>query len=363
MDTIIPGLIDDLGRECLIRIPFYEFPTATSVCSTWKSEIAHPDFRRQRKAAGLTRPVMVLAQAQCESPDENSDPGVKQHPSKPTYRITVSDPKTGMWGHLPPIPGLPEGLPMFCGLVGSGSDLIVVGGWDPVTWQASKAVYIYSFLSGKWRKGEEMPGVRRSFFGCAASDKDRTVLIAGGHDEDKNALRSAMLYDVAEDKWALLPDMCNARDECKVVFQRGKFHVISGYPTDMQGCFERTAEAFDWSTWQWGPINEEFLEDGSSPGSCVAGPDGRIYACLGTRSSDLAVNLGDRWHVIADVPADVRSSRWMGSYGDKLVLIGCSKFGEPHNGYTLDLKTCKWAKIDMPKDFSGHVQCGCVLEL
>ncbi|XP_010691786.3 F-box/kelch-repeat protein At1g80440 [Beta vulgaris subsp. vulgaris] len=363
MDSIIPGLIDDLGRECLIRVPFYELPTATSVCKKWKSEITLSEFRVQRKRAGVTRPIIVLAQAQSEGPNENSDPGVKQHPSKPTYQLTVSDPTAGTWGHLPPIPGLPEGLPMFSGLVGSGSCLVVIGGWDLETWKASKSVYIYNFLSGKWRRGEDMPGVRRSFFGCAASDDDRTVIIAGGHDEDKNALSSVMLYDVEEDKWVPLPDMSQPRDECKAIFQRGSFHVISGYPTDMQGCFVRSAESFSLSTWKWGPVVEEFLEAGAGPGLCVAGPDGRVYACIGRRSGDVAVRMGDRWQVVAEVPADVRSSHWMNTYGDKLVVIGCSKFGEPQSGYMLDLKNYKWTKIDVPKKFSGHVQCGFVLEL
>ncbi|XP_021731948.1 F-box/kelch-repeat protein At1g80440-like [Chenopodium quinoa] len=365
MDSIIPGLIDDLGRECLIRVPFYELPTATSVCRNWKYEISVPEFIRHRKAAGVVRSIIVLAQAQYEGPIQNSEsaPAVKEHPSRPTYRLTVSEPEAGMWAQLPPIPGHPEGLPMFCGLIGSGSDLVIVGGWDPVTWKASNAVFMYSFLYGGWRKGADIPGVRRSFFGCAASDDGRTVLVAGGHDEDKNALSSAMLYYVEEDKWVSLPDMCRPRDECKVVFLRGRFHVISGYPTDMQGCFERSAEVFDWSTWQWGPVIEEFLEEGSSPGLCVAGPDGRLYSCIGRRSSDVAVYQGDKWQVVTEVPADVRSSQWLGSCGDKLVVIGSSKFGEPHSGYMLDLKNYKWTKLDMPTKFSGHVQCGFILEL
>ncbi|CAO2815352.1 unnamed protein product [Amaranthus hypochondriacus] len=363
MDSIIPGLIDDLGRECLIRVPFNELPTAASVCRNWKYEMELPDFFRQRKMAGVTRPVLVLAQAQVEDPNEKLDPGVKQHPSKPTYRLTVADPGSGTWVHLPPIPGLPEGLPMFSGLVGSGSDLVIVGGWDPVTWKASNAVYIYSFLTGKWRKGEDMPGVRRSFFGCAASDVDRTVLVAGGHDEDKNALNSALLYSIDENRWVPLPDMNRPRDECKVIFHGGKFHVISGYPTDMQGCFERSAEVFDSSTWQWCPVIDEFLETGSTPGSCIAGPDGRIYACLGRRSADVAVYMGDKWQVVAEVPGEVRSSQWVATCGDKVLVIGCLKFGEPHKGYSLDLKNFKWCKIDMPNKFSGPVQCGCVLEI
>lgn len=364
MKPLIPGLIDDLGRECVIRIPYKHLPTAISVSKAWESEIRSPEFRRLRTSAGVTRPVLVLAQAK-SGDDTNSNPGqgIKHHPTRPAYWLTVYDPVDGSWAELPGIPDLPDGLPVFSGVVGVGSDIVVIGGWDPVTLRASSGVYVYSFLSGQWRKGSDMPGVKRSFFGCA-SDHDRTVLVAGGHDEDKNALRSALLYDVAEDKWTSLADMARERDECKAVFHRGKFHVISGYPTSTQGCFERSAEAFDLATSQWGPVAEEFLKTSASPGSCVAGPDGNMYSCTGRRSGDVSIKQDDRWQAVAKVPADVRASQWVATYGDnKLLVIGSPKIGKPYKGYSLDLKKYKWDKIDMPKEFCGHVQSGCVMEL
>ena len=50
------------------------------------------------------------------------------------------------------------------------------------------------------------------------------VLVAGGHDHDKNALRSAHLYNLNSDTWEALPDMTHQRDECAAVaaaFGRG----------------------------------------------------------------------------------------------------------------------------------------------
>ncbi|RVW35658.1 F-box/kelch-repeat protein [Vitis vinifera] len=86
------------------------------------------------------------------------------------------------------------------------------------------------------------------------------------------------------------------RDECKVVFQRGKFHVIGGYETEAQGRFQRSAEAFDVASWQWDPVNEDLLETTTHPRTCVVGDDGKMYMC---RGRDLVEKQGATWQPIA----------------------------------------------------------------
>uniref|UniRef100_A0A0E0KIR4 Uncharacterized protein n=1 Tax=Oryza punctata TaxID=4537 RepID=A0A0E0KIR4_ORYPU len=102
-----------------------------------------------------------------------------------------------------------------------------------------------------------MPGPRRSFFACAAVG--RWVFVAGGHDEEKNALRSAVAYDADADAWVALPDMATERDEARDVCVGGRFVVVGGYPTEAQGRFVGFAEAFDSTTWAWGPVQEHYL--------------------------------------------------------------------------------------------------------
>ena len=207
----------------------------------------------------------------------------KAIPLANSYRLTLFDPDSGSWSELPSLPGMNRGLPLYCGLVGVGSDLVVIGGYDPETWKSLNAVFIYNVVSATWRRGANIPGVRRSFFGCV-SDSDRMVLVAGGHDGDKNALRSSLAYDVAKDEWLPLPDMSMERDGCKVVFQHEKFHVIGGYRTKTLGRFERSAEAFDVVSWQWEHIKEDLLETSTCSRTCVVGDDGKLYMC---REGDL----------------------------------------------------------------------------
>ncbi|XP_034696128.1 F-box/kelch-repeat protein At1g80440-like [Vitis riparia] len=352
----IPGLPDDVARQCLIRVSYEKFSTIAAVCRVWKSEVEDPDFFRQRKTAGYTRPVFAMAQARVVP---NRSSGGMKCPTL-AYRVTLLDLETGNWSELPPVPGFSDGLPMFCQLVGVESELVVVGGWDPDTWEISSSVFIYNFLSATWRRGADMPGARRSFFGCAASGLERVVYVAGGHDGEKNALKSAQVYDVAKDEWAPLPDMARERDECKGVFHRGKFHVIGGYCTEMQGRFERSAEAFDFANWEWNKAEEDFLEDSTCPRTCVDGGDMGMYMC---HAGEVVALQDSRWQTVDKLPAEIRHTAYMTTWEGKLLVIGCRSFGEAHVAYMLDLKSHRWRKLVAAEEFCGHVQSGCCLEI
>ncbi|KAK3028310.1 hypothetical protein RJ639_037772 [Escallonia herrerae] len=343
--------------ECLIRVPYQHFPAVDSVCQSWNDKINMPGFRRHRKVAGLSRRVILMAQARN---NPNLKPGsVKSLAATPVYRVTLCEPETGKWSELPPVPGYPDGLPLFCQLTGIGFDLVLMGGLDPVTWEVANQVFVYNFVSATWRRGADIPGGSRTFFACA-SDSDRTVFVAGGHDSEKNALRSAMAYDVASDKWAQLPDMASERDECKGVFRRGKFQVIGGYRTDTQGRFERTAEAFDAATWQWDPVQENFLEHATCPRTCLDGDDDRMFVC---RDGNVMALDNSTWQAVVELPAEIKCTPYMAVWKGKLLVIGSPRYNEPHGAYLLDLKSYMWTKLEQSEGFPGHVQASCCLEI
>ncbi|THG03941.1 hypothetical protein TEA_008816 [Camellia sinensis var. sinensis] len=220
---LLPGLPNHVTLECLIRIPFDQFPVAASLCRGWKAEIELPEFRHHRKTAGLARSLIVVSQARVD-PTQNLRAAKLSAP--PLYRLALRELETGYWSDLPPVPGFSDGLPMFCHLVGVGPELVLIGGCDPVTWQVSDPVFIYNFVSGIWRHGTDMPGGGRLFFG-SASDFDRMVYVAGGHDKKKNALKSALSYDVAKDEWIKLLDMKKERDGCRgEMIESSKYRVL-----------------------------------------------------------------------------------------------------------------------------------------
>ncbi|GFZ11812.1 Galactose oxidase/kelch repeat superfamily protein [Actinidia rufa] len=323
---LLPGLPNDIALECLIRVPFEELSVAAS---------ARVDPTRKPLVGKLRLRAPLV------------------------YRLALFESKTGSWSELPSVPGFPYGVPMLCHVAGVGSELVVIGGCNPMTWKVSNSVFIYNFITNTWRCGASMPGARRLYFGCA-SDSNQMVYIAGGHDDNKYALRSALAYDVAKDIWIQLPDMAKRRDECKGVFHCGKFHVMGGYSTEIQGRFRKDAEAFDVATWQWDPVQRNFLKATMCPNTSVDGGDGRLYMC---HKNNVILRENAKWQVLVGLPVEVCNVATMAVWQGKLLVNGSASFGEPRNSYVMDLEDYKWAKIDAPKKFSGHIQSSCCLEI
>lgn len=355
--ALIPGIHDDIGLDCLVRVPHQSFSAVAAVCRSWKREVNLPEFWRRRRASGLTRKVVVVAQTRFD-PVQNLEP--EKTGSRPVHRLAVCEPGTGYWAELPPIPGLSDGLPMFCQVVSVGLNVVVVGGWDPATGEVLSGVFVYNFIAAAWRRGAAVPGPPRSFFACA-SDGDRMVYVAGGHDGDKCALRSAAAYDVAADGWTVMPDMSTARDEARGVFRGGRFYVIGGYETGMQGRFQASAEPFDVDTWQWAPVEEGFLDVATCPRNCVGDEDGQLYMCSGV---DVMYQQGSTWRAVAELPEEIcKTVSFVTAWRGKLLVFGSEKFGPPYKGMVLDLVRGKWEKVEENEEFLGYVQTGCCLEL
>ncbi|KAG2379804.1 hypothetical protein LR48_Vigan406s014500 [Vigna angularis] len=352
---LISGLPQDVARDCLIRVSYQQFPTVASVCKLWKSEILSPEYHRQRRSTKNAQKLVAMVQAR-----HQPGTGSTKRVTNPVYRLSVFEPETGHWNELPPPPEFYSGLPMFCQLVSVGYDLVLLGGLDPNSWKASNSVFVYNFLSAEWRRAADMPGGPRTFFACA-SDSKETVFVAGGHDNEKNALRSALAYEVTSDRWVSLPDMAAERDECKGVFHGGKFFVVGGYLTEKQGRFEKSAEAFDPATWSWDEVKEDFLDCATCPRTLVdGGDDEAVFLC---RGGDLISLRDNTWQKISTVPGEIPNVAYIGALDGTLVLIGSSGYGEAHVAFAFDFECCNWRKLDCLEGFMGHIQTGCVLEI
>ena len=73
----------------------------------------------------------------------------------------------------------------------------MIGGYNPTEEEDVNTVFIYDFSSAKWIRGADMPMFRTC--GALSVSPEGRVYVAGGVDNDGNALRGATVYSVEKD--------------------------------------------------------------------------------------------------------------------------------------------------------------------
>ncbi|KAF8402445.1 hypothetical protein HHK36_013401 [Tetracentron sinense] len=242
---------DEIGLDCLVRVPCRFHSNLKSVCQRWRNLLSHPSFHRERRKSGTAEHLVCLVQAlssDSETPEEKREVG-----RVPLLGLSIYNGSDNTWQRMR------MRMPLFCQCVAlpSSGKLLLLGGWDPTTLHSVADVHVFDFIrGGGWRRGTPM-SVERSFFACAAVGPS-SVYVAGGHDNQKNALRSAEVYDADADEWRTLPEMCEERDECQGLCCEGdgdgdssRFWVVSGYGSERQGRFLTDGECYDPVSASW----------------------------------------------------------------------------------------------------------------
>nr|XP_043609470.1 F-box/kelch-repeat protein At2g44130-like [Erigeron canadensis] len=342
---LIPGLPDEIALECLTRLHYIGHAVASHVCHRWRSLLLNPDFYYHRQKSGFTKKRACFVQS-LPVQEQTGPRGENIKPEKQTkYGLSVFDPINGIWEQIDPVPKYPDGLPLFCQVASTEGKLIVMGGWNPVSWEPLRDVFVYEFPTQRWTKRVDMPSTR-SFFAVGACKGK--VYVAGGHDENKNALRSAWVYDVGSDEWTELAQMSEERDECEGVVIGSEFWVVSGYDTDSQGRFKNSADVYDIVTGAWRRVDDVWGVS-RCPRSCVAvGQDGNLTS----------------WDQY--LPA-VQVGTCGVDLGDRVLVTGSAYQGAPQAVYVMEKtnqgQNGKFVKVDVPDEFSGFVQSGCLVEI
>ncbi|XP_057956435.1 F-box/kelch-repeat protein At2g44130-like [Malania oleifera] len=340
---LLPGLPPELALECLTRLPHTAHRVASRVCRRWRELFRSQDFYSHRKKWGYTHKVACLVQSLPAI--SGGGAGARKKSRSPAYGISVFYPASGSWVRLGPVLEYPNGLPLFCQVCGSEGKLVVMGGWDPASYEPVTDVFVYDFTTGQWRRGRDMPS-KRSFFAAGAGG-DGVVYVAGGHDESKNALSSAWAYDLGRDEWRELTRMSRERDECEGVVAGDEFWVVSGYGSDMQGGFEGCAEAYEVGTGRWRRV-----EGAWKAGRCPRG-------CVGVGKGGELVEWGGLEALVRVGTCGVRM-------GNRVLLTGSEYEGGPQGFFLAEMgegENGKLDRVDVPSEFSGFAQSGCCVEI
>lgn len=274
---LIPGLPDEIAIECLVRVPYKFHCNMKSVCRSWRTLVSHGSFYEERRRSGAAEHMVCLIQPLppqspsltecsdsdgsdsyvCKTSEKEGEAADEKSSGLPLVQhgLSIYNATHQSWNRLMRSGGAHVRVPMFCQCVALPGKLLLLGGWDPNTLEPVPDVYVLDLIGGaRWRRAAPM-SVARSFFACGVVGQS-TVYVAGGHDNQKNALRSAEVYDANADEWRMLPAMAEERDECQGLSWEGdsRFWVVSGYSTENQGQFRSDAECFDPITGTWSRI-------------------------------------------------------------------------------------------------------------
>lgn len=371
---LIPCIPDEIATECLVRIPHRFHSTLKLVSHGWRSLLSDSSFYSHRVKLGAADHLIFLVQPLPVTNSANSTPpppptGAEKAEQErrlkgpPAYALGVFNLTRGEWHRLEMSTASTDSgevrIPMFCQVVSIPTEgkLLLLGGWDPDTLEPVTDVYVIDLVSGSWRRGAPM-AAPRSFFAVAVAAG--RVYVAGGHDGQKNALRSAEVYDLAADGWAALPPMAEERDECLGMASGGGFMVVSGYATDNQGRFREDAEWFDPGAGRWSKIEGVWPFSTASPRATAAG--GRRWWWLSESGEVMEFDWEEmRWKA----GRKIRMPRGFGGGGGgsslcvvdvgggAFFVMGSGGAGGGEGVFAVEAEGSVWKQVETPAAFLG----------
>ncbi len=120
---------------------------------------------------------------------------------------------------------LPEYTAAWFAMTSLANGLVLVGGRDPRSNKQTNQLSV--FKSGEWTHPYPPMNIARSF--STAVSFNNHIIVAGGHDDDKERTSSVEVLDVASRRWYFVQSLPNSRGMLKSTLIGNTLYLIGGY--------------------------------------------------------------------------------------------------------------------------------------
>lgn len=179
--SIFPGLPNDLGLQCLARVPRVYHCSLRAVSKSWRQSFDSCEFLEQRKLLGCSEDWLYLHIGTSPHLDERSQgKRIRWQLIGGYSQWHALDPQRYKWYALPPIPydRVLTGGQVILGAASAvwQGKLYVIGG-APFGKAAIRDVWMYDPRKNKWRRVASMSTPR---FGCLVGVINNKLYVVGG---------------------------------------------------------------------------------------------------------------------------------------------------------------------------------------
>ncbi|GLJ09280.1 hypothetical protein SUGI_0105510 [Cryptomeria japonica] len=194
MDNTIPGLPQDLGLQCLVKVPYKFHNHLRAVCKSWNALLSTPIFYKERER-----------HEECE---EGIAYLYREERVQTDWKVIIYYPY-GKWWEI--LPRTREELILYWNnfvYVRSKHHLVIMGLLNK--YDNTPTVLMFDFISRTWRRGLDMP-FRFFNFACAVSPSSPqgliyiTTFMCNNNGRIIADILQPYVFNVEENKWDFLP--------------------------------------------------------------------------------------------------------------------------------------------------------------
>ncbi|GLJ09286.1 hypothetical protein SUGI_0105610 [Cryptomeria japonica] len=342
MDNIIPGLPEDLGLQCLVKVPYKFHNHLRAVCKSWNAVLSSPIFYKERER-----------HEECEEGIAYLYQG-----ERPTdWEVIIYYPY-GKWWEI--LPRTPEEFKLYWRsnfvYVRSKHHLVIMG---ILTCDNRPTVLMFDFISRTWRRGLDMP-FRFWNFACAVSPSSPQGLIyiatfmCNNNGRIIPNLLQPYVFNVEENKWDFLPpiNICRLDRLCYGEFIEDKFYLV---PTH-----GRRVHIYDPHSRLWKTINTQ--HNSSVVHGHLVYAFGKLYWFVREEASVVVTEFdfaNNSFVTVGEYPAHIFQIHCAVLCRDYIFIsameaVNCEDVYYRFNPLEREEEK-RWTQIEMPAQFSGGV--------